>query len=220
MGTMIIEDQTGIQASPIQHLTTIFLGSSYRKSTWTIDPLIQVLFELNSHHILLHSSLHIVEVLHLLWLVIIPQRATTPSPYLRVQWKLVLRRWKQHFVTLVLLLLNACCHLKVNIFMVLNKTGWNFKAAPAQQQHTCHSWSQAFTLQLSIIMLCLWNVTRVFLSSSNYAAPISFGRVQLYVGPNKSDGSKKCYTQENVHNPTNQHNTQTRSSREQGEQGE
>ena len=85
MGTMIIEDQTGIQASPIQHLTTIFLGSSYRKSTWTIDPLIQVLFELNSHHILLHSSLHIVEVLHLLWLVIIPQRATTPSPYLRVQ---------------------------------------------------------------------------------------------------------------------------------------
>ena len=103
MGTMIIKDQTGIQASPIQHLTTIFLGSSYRKSTWTIDHLIQVLFEMNSHHILLHSGLHIVEVLHLLWLVIIPQRATTPSPYLRVQWKLVLRRWKQHFVL-------PCCH--------------------------------------------------------------------------------------------------------------
>ena len=75
--------------------------------------------------------------------------------------------------------------------MVLNKPGWNFEAAPAQQQHTCHSWSQAFTLQLSIIMVFLWNVTRVFLSSSNYAAPISFGRVQLYVGPDKREGSKK-----------------------------
>ena len=44
---------------------------------------------------------------------------------------------------------------------------------------------------LSIIMVFLWNVTRVFLSSSNYAAPISFGRVQLYVGPDKREGSKK-----------------------------
>ena len=119
MGTMIIEDQTGIQASPIQHLTTIFLGSSYRKSTWTIDPLIQVLFEMNSHHILLHSSLHIVEVLHLLWLVIIPQRATTPSPYLRVQWKLVLRRWKQHFVL-------PWCHSYLMPAAIWKQTFWWF----------------------------------------------------------------------------------------------
>ena len=39
---------------------------------------------MNSHHILLHSSLHIIQVLHLLWLVIAPQRATTPSPDLMI----------------------------------------------------------------------------------------------------------------------------------------
>ena len=80
---MMVRGRTGIQASPIQHLPTTFVGSSYRKSIWKIL-VIQVPFEMNSHHILLHSSLHIIQVLHLLWLVIAPQRATTPSPDLMI----------------------------------------------------------------------------------------------------------------------------------------
>ena len=75
---------------------------------------------MNSHHILLHSSIHIIQVLHLLWLVIAPQRATTPSPDLMIaDIENYLEIEVQNsicWVTFVPALSTACCHLKVKKF--------------------------------------------------------------------------------------------------------
>ena len=81
-------------------------------------------------------------------------------------------------VTFVPALSTACCHLKV-------KKVWLFwtkiETAPCQQQHTCHFRSHKIILQLSIIMVFLWNLTNIsiiYLSkdlfSSNSVDPICF----------------------------------------------
>ena len=53
--------QTGIQASPIQALPIIFLGSSYRKRTWIFDPIhlnpCKICF-IFSPHLFSHQSPH------------------------------------------------------------------------------------------------------------------------------------------------------------------
>ena len=94
--------QTGIQASPIQALPIIFLGSSYRNMTWNVimsssvsnwnSDCVSDKVSIRTHNVFLHASLHVIQILHLFWLVIASDWSLAPFTYLRKTWSTV-RSW-------------------------------------------------------------------------------------------------------------------------------
>ena len=113
--------QTGIQASPIQALPIIFLGSSYRKRTWIFYPIhlnpckICVIF---SPHLFSHQSPHHRGSSSAL-------ACNSPSMNLRPiskpnHWNEDLLMMTIQSVTFDPALSIACCHLEMGITCVLN----------------------------------------------------------------------------------------------------